>query len=143
VPRDLTEQVLTRVSPEPQLNDRHQSRCRKLAPATVQPSLSRLWMGFDTDVTMGLASGTNATQLRVAAGVLSGWSQLGRHKLIHFVEDLNNHEFVSIATEILGRPLVVHDESAPPGSSAIASGLRWEPSGNQVSRAAAVAGAYT
>jgi hypothetical protein len=113
VPRDLTEQVLTRVSPEPQLNDRHQSRCRKLAPATVQPSLSRLWMGFDTDVTMGLASGTNATQLRVAAGVLSGWSQLGRHKLIHFVEDLNNHEFVSIATEILGRPLVVHDESAP------------------------------
>jgi hypothetical protein len=72
-----------------------------------------LWMGFDTDVTMGLASGTNATQLQVAAGVLSGWSQLGRHKGIHFVEDLNNHEFVSIATEILGRPLVVHDESAP------------------------------
>jgi hypothetical protein len=70
-------------------------------------------MGFDTDVTMGLASGTNATQLRVAARALSGWSQLGRHKGIHFVEDLNNHEFVSIATEILGRPLVVHDESAP------------------------------
>lgn len=73
-----------------------------------------LWMGFDTDMTMGLAFGTNATQLQVATGVLCGWSQLGRHnKGIHFVEDLNHREFVSTASEILGAPLVVHDESAP------------------------------
>src|SRR5690606_36647994 len=37
-----------------------------------------LWMGFETDVELGLRYGTNATQLQVAAGVLAGWAQLGR-----------------------------------------------------------------
>lgn len=49
-----------------------------------------LWMGFATDMTAGLSMWTNATQLQVAAGVLAGWSQLGRRKGIHFVEDLDS-----------------------------------------------------
>lgn len=73
-----------------------------------------LWMGFDTQMETGLAYGTNATQLQVAAGVLSGWSQLGRQKGIHFVEDLDHGAFMDTASEILGPPLVVHDEHAPP-----------------------------
>lgn len=72
-----------------------------------------LWMGFDTPMETGLAFGTNATQVQVAAGVLSGWSQLGRQKGIHFVEDLDHRAFMDTASEILGRPLVVHDEHAP------------------------------
>ncbi len=73
-----------------------------------------LWMGFDTDVATGLALGTNATQLQVAAGIVAGWSQLGRRKGIHFVEDLDCERFVHVATEVLGTPVVVHDASASP-----------------------------
>jgi hypothetical protein len=71
-----------------------------------------LWAGFDTDVATGLALGTNATQLQVAAGILAGWMQLGRNKGIHFVEDLNWQEFVRVAGEVLGSPVIVHDPSA-------------------------------
>jgi hypothetical protein len=73
-----------------------------------------LWMGFDTDVTRGLALGTNATQLQVAAGVLAGWTQLGSRTGIHFVEDLDWREFLSATSEVVGPPVVVHDVSAPP-----------------------------
>jgi homospermidine synthase len=73
-----------------------------------------LWMGFDTDVATGLAFGTNATQLQVAAGVLAGWSQLGQRRGIHFVEDLDWREFLASASEVLGSPVVVHDASARP-----------------------------
>jgi len=73
-----------------------------------------LWMGFETDVTMGLAVGTNATQLQVAAGVMAGWSQLGTEKGIHFVEDLDYRQFVTVASEVLGPPVIVHDASAVP-----------------------------
>jgi hypothetical protein len=73
-----------------------------------------LWVGFDTDMTMGLGLGTNATQLQVAAGVLAGWSQLGRRKGIHFVEDLNCHEFMKVVGEVLGSPVRFHDPSAAP-----------------------------
>jgi hypothetical protein len=73
-----------------------------------------LWMGFDTDVAKGVALGTNATQLQVAAGVLAGWTQLGTRKGIHFVEDLHWEEFLRVASDVLGRPVVVHDASAPP-----------------------------
>jgi hypothetical protein len=73
-----------------------------------------LWMGFDTPVEKGLTFGTNATQLQVAAGVLAGWSQLGRRRGIHFVEDLDSREFVQAASEILGPPVVVRDPSAKP-----------------------------
>jgi len=71
-----------------------------------------LWMGFETDVRKGLPLGTNATQLQVAAGVLAGWTQLGNKKGIHFVEDLDCEEFVRVASEVLGPPVVVHDPSA-------------------------------
>jgi len=71
-----------------------------------------LWMGFDTDVATGLGFGTNATQLQVAAGVVAGWTQLGTNKGIHFVEDLDPHEFVGVASEVLGPPVVTHDASA-------------------------------
>lgn len=71
-----------------------------------------LWMGFDTDTALGLKLGTNATQLQVAAGVLAGWTQLGRCKGIHFVEDLDCHEFVRIASQVLGPLVTVHDPSA-------------------------------
>jgi homospermidine synthase len=71
-----------------------------------------LWMGFDTDVIQGLDMGTNATQLQVAAGVLAGWSQLGRQKGIHFVEDLDHRQFVNVASEVLGPPVIVHDACA-------------------------------
>jgi hypothetical protein len=72
------------------------------------------WMGFQTDVNMGLALGTNATQLQVAAGVLAGWTQLGKRTGIHFVEDLDWQEFLSVSSEVLGAPLMVHDASARP-----------------------------
>jgi homospermidine synthase len=77
-----------------------------------------LWVGFDTDVTTGLALGTNATQLQVAAGLLAGWMQLGTVRGIHFVEDLNWQEFVRVAGEVLGPPVIVHDASARPRSLA-------------------------
>ena len=70
-------------------------------------------MGFDTDVPRGLAFGTNATQLQVAAGVVAGWNQLGPQSGIHFVEELDPAGFVSCASEVLGAPVVVHDETAP------------------------------
>lgn len=73
-----------------------------------------LWIGFRTEVASGMKYGTNATQLQVAAGVLAGWSQLGKREGIHFVEDLNWREFLRIAQQVLGPPLVVHDELAVP-----------------------------
>ncbi len=76
------------------------------------------WRGFDTDMSTGLALGTNATQLQVAAGVVAGWSQLGTHKGIHFVEDLDCQDFVSDVSEVLGQPVVFHDPSAAPMSLA-------------------------
>jgi saccharopine dehydrogenase-like NADP-dependent oxidoreductase len=75
-----------------------------------------LWMGFDTTVEAGLTFGTNATQLQVAAGVLAGWSQLGRRKGLHFVEDLDSREFIRTASAVLGPPIVVCDPSARPVS---------------------------
>ncbi|MCZ2152361.1 MAG: hypothetical protein LC114_00430 [Bryobacterales bacterium] len=77
-------------------------------------SHGELWTGFDTDMAIGLRIGTNATQLQVAAGVMAGWQQIGRRKGIHFVEDLDRHEFVMAASKVLGAPLVVHDEHAKP-----------------------------
>jgi hypothetical protein len=77
-----------------------------------------LWMGFDTDVTRGLLFGTNATQLQVAAGVVAGWSQLGRRRGIHFVEDLDSREFIYVVSQVLGAPVVVHDRTAIPLSLA-------------------------
>lgn len=53
-----------------------------------------LWLGFDTDVSAGLALETNATQLQVAAGVLAGWAQLGSRVGIHFVEKLDWQGFL-------------------------------------------------
>lgn len=73
-----------------------------------------LWMGFETEMTRGIAIGTNATQLQVAAGVLAGWNQLGKQKGIHFVEDLDHRQFVRTASEVLGPPVVFHDASASP-----------------------------
>ncbi len=72
-----------------------------------------LWMGFHTDVTAGVAFGTNATQLQVAAGVLAGLSQLGHRRGVHFVEDLDWRDFLDVVGEILGPPIVEHDPSAP------------------------------
>ncbi len=72
-----------------------------------------LWLGFATDVRMGLSFGTNATQLQVAAGVLAGWLQLGTRRGIHFVEDLDWRAFLSAVAAILGPPQVVHDPNAP------------------------------
>ena len=71
------------------------------------------WMGFDTDMRLGLTMGTNATQLQVAAGVVAGWSQLGTRKGIHFVEDLGCDGFVQTVSEVLGPPVTYHDPSAP------------------------------
>jgi hypothetical protein len=75
-----------------------------------------LWVGFETDVTVGLALRTNATQLQVAAGVVAGWLQLGRRKGIHFVENLDWREFLEAACEVLGPTASFHDRSAPPRS---------------------------
>lgn len=77
-----------------------------------------LWVGFDTDVARGLALDTNATQLQVAAGILAGWMQLGDVKGIHFVEDLNWLRYMQVVGEVLGPPVVVHDESARPRTMA-------------------------
>lgn len=73
-----------------------------------------LWMGFRTDVSLGLQYGTNATQLQVAAGVVAGWLQLGSRTGIHFVEDLDWRSYLEAVSQILGPPLVVHDRQATP-----------------------------
>lgn len=72
-----------------------------------------LWMGFSTDVAKGRPYGTNATELQVAAGVIAGWMQLSGAPGIHFVEDLDWKQFLGVATEVLGAPVVVHDAAAP------------------------------
>lgn len=71
------------------------------------------WMGFETDVSKGLALGTNATELQVAAGVIAGLEQLGEVKGIHFVEDLDPKRFLKTVTEILGPVKTIYDETAP------------------------------
>lgn len=73
-----------------------------------------LWLGYDTDVSAGLPLGTNATQLQVAAGVLAGWTQLGSRVGIHFVEKLDWQAFLSVVSDVLGPPVVVHDPTAVP-----------------------------
>jgi len=71
------------------------------------------WLGFATDVKKGLALGTNATELQVAAGVLAGLEQLGEVKGLHFVEDLDHKRFIRTVTEILGPLKAVCDVNAP------------------------------
>jgi homospermidine synthase len=73
-----------------------------------------LWLGFDTDVSAGLALGTNATQLQVAAGVLAGWIQLGSRMGIHFVEKLDWQAVLKVVGEVLGPTVMVHDPMAVP-----------------------------
>ena len=73
-----------------------------------------LWLGFDTDVSAGLALGTNATQLQVAAGVLAGWTQLGSRMGIHFVEKLDWQAVLKVVGEVLGPTVMVHDTMAVP-----------------------------
>ena len=82
--------------------------------------------------------GTNATQLQVAAGVIAGWSQLGRTRGIHFVEDLDPRQFMRTIAEVLGPPIVVHDRSALPISLADRRELEVETEMAVVSRGAAV-----
>lgn len=72
-----------------------------------------LWMGFDTDVSVGAHFGSNATELQVATGVLAGWRQLGLRRGIHFVEDLNWRSFLNVARDVLGPPHIVYDPKAP------------------------------
>jgi homospermidine synthase len=72
-----------------------------------------LWVGYDVHVEDALRLSTTATQLQVAAGVIAGWAQLGSHPGIHFVEDLDWREHLSIVNQILGPPTVVHDADAP------------------------------
>ncbi|HEY0971049.1 MAG TPA: hypothetical protein VGE02_08790 [Gemmatimonadales bacterium] len=71
-----------------------------------------LWLGFETGMEAGLALGTNATQLQVAAGVIAGWTQLGRRRGIHFVEDLDWRAYLDAASAVLGPPVMVHDPAA-------------------------------
>lgn len=73
-----------------------------------------LWLGFETLVSRGLAFGTNATQLQVAAGVLAGWKQLGIKKGIHFVEDLNAKQFLETIEQVLGPSFMIFDDRAKP-----------------------------
>lgn len=83
-----------------------------------------LWLGYDTDVSAGLALGTNATQLQVAAGVLAGWTQLGTRVGIHFVEKLDWRRFLSVVSEVLGPTVVAHDPTAVPLT--LADRGRWQ-----------------
>ncbi len=77
-------------------------------------TFGEFWMGFHTSVDKGLEFGTNATQLQVATGVLAGWDQLGDHRGIHFVENLDWRRFLSAAIGILGEPMTTHDPAARP-----------------------------
>lgn len=112
----------------PERDTAEQWQTRRLFPPTTARLVGRdrvgvllssrrhgeLWMGFDTDVSLGVPHGTNATELQVAAGVVAGWSQLDRDPGIHFVEDLDWRRFLGVASEILGTPVVVHDPEAKP-----------------------------
>lgn len=71
-----------------------------------------LWMGFDTDVSLGRPHGTNATELQVAAGVIAGWKQLDGDPGISFVEDLEWRPFLEVVSTVLGTPQVVYDPEA-------------------------------
>jgi hypothetical protein len=77
-----------------------------------------LWLGFDTDSAAGLAYGTNATELQVAAGLLAGLRQLGALRGVHFVEDLDVHAYCRAVETILGPAHEVYDPQAPPRSLA-------------------------
>jgi hypothetical protein len=72
-----------------------------------------LWCGFDTAVADALRWGTNATLLQVAAGVLAGWTQLGRRAGVHVVEDLDHDAYLDVACDVLGPIEVVHLSKAP------------------------------
>jgi saccharopine dehydrogenase-like NADP-dependent oxidoreductase len=72
-----------------------------------------LWVGFDTDARQGIAYGTNATELQVAAGVIAGWRQLGRIAGLHTVEELDSRVLLDDAQSILGNVTEHHDPHAP------------------------------
>jgi homospermidine synthase len=72
-----------------------------------------LWVGFDTDVELGLRYGTNATQLQVAAGLLAGWGMLGTHRGIHVVEDLPWRRYLARVEDVLGPRRSYHVPDAP------------------------------
>jgi hypothetical protein len=77
-----------------------------------------LWIGYDVDAAAAAPLGTNATLLQVAAGVLAGWAQLGRRPGLHFVEDLDWRDYLSVADALLGPAEVVYDPGAPARSLA-------------------------
>jgi hypothetical protein len=76
-------------------------------------SHGELWVGFDTDAEQGLAYGTNATELQVAAGVVAGWRQLGSIAGLHTVEELDAGALLGDAQSILGQFVEHHDPLAP------------------------------
>lgn len=78
----------------------------------VSRRFGELWIGFDTDVRTSLRVGVNATQLQVAAGVLAGWQQLGQRRGMHFVEDLDCHQYIAAVGRVLGRPVVTYAPNA-------------------------------
>lgn len=72
-----------------------------------------LWVGFATDVELGLRYGTNATQLQVAAGLLSGWGMLGTFRGVKVVEELPWRPYLARVEQVLGPRRSHHVPDAP------------------------------
>jgi homospermidine synthase len=77
-------------------------------------SLGELWIGWQTSIEQARAWSTNATLLQVAAGVLAGWSLLGRiGPGVYLPEDLDSERLLAVAEQILGPLRVVWEPDAP------------------------------
>lgn len=61
----------------------------------------------------GLARGTNATLLQVAAGVLAGWSALGQQQGVHLADETDWRAMLRVAESILGSVRLEHAPESP------------------------------
>ncbi|EDM75687.1 Homospermidine synthase-like protein [Plesiocystis pacifica SIR-1] len=77
-------------------------------------SLGELWLGWDTPTAAGLAFGTNAVQLQVAAGVLAGWTvQRELEPGVWLPEEVDGEALLGVARDVLGPFEIVWDRDAP------------------------------
>ncbi len=110
-PRHRSEWDLHRLGP-PYHTDLHGSD--RVGVLLVSSRFGELWMGFDTPVAAGLAIGTNATLLQVAAGIIAGWNQLGDVPGLHVPEDLDRTAYLRTIASVLGSAEIIHDPTKIP-----------------------------
>jgi homospermidine synthase len=76
--------------------------------------LGELWLGWQTSIEHARKYATNATLLQVAAGVIAGWSELGRSAPgVYLPEELDSGRTLAVAEQILGPLEVLWEREAP------------------------------